>query len=432
MLSPHSRAFVALALFLACLSPATLLSAAPPTGIPDSSLASNAAQPTAVEPDSVSDAWAGWIVSGALRIVAAWALDQVVDHAMDRAGIKRVVDDALNNLFGIQQDASVPTAVRSELRQVGRELQEVRDLLARNDLNDRQVRRELNQLRGDFQAYVRQTERRLAAIEGRLVQIERQQRVQLRMIVDLDRRVALVEGRLARAETQIIRLQDDVAIIRTDVDSLQEAVFPNEDRFLRHEAYLAGGLLYANSPSLGGEAAVGGEITAQYNFNEFLGVFAGLAYMPLTAADIDSVSDGSSVTWDNANVHLGAVASVLGPRNPVSVQLGAGAGIASSRLMFYPAGVERTSENGQELGTSSNVYMLVKAEVGVAPPAYSFEPIATFGYIAFMDDVAYEGSEVSSNVGRSLWFVSLGVRFRQYLRGSAERRNLPAGLGSRY
>lgn len=384
--------------------------------------------PMSVEIEPAANPALMWVVRRAGQAVAGWVAGQVVDWAADRAGVTRALHNALDNLAGINSDPDVPASVRTELRTIQRDFQTYRDILARNALSDAQTRAELRGLRRDFLAYVQSTNARLAQLDARISQIEREQRRHLKMITDLDGRVQALGNRLVDAEGRVTDLEGRVAILEGQVADHDAILHPDPDRFLRHEAYLSGGLLYANSPSLGGEAAVGAELSAQYNFNQYFGVFAGMAYMPLTASDVDSVADGTSLTWDNANIHLGATASLLNPRSPVSLQLGAGGGIASSRLLFYDQGVDRTSENGQELGTSSNVYMLVKAEIGVAPPAYTFEPIATVGYMTFMEDVAYDGSEVSSNLGRSVWFVSLGVRFRQYLRGT-ERQDLPAGVG---
>jgi len=382
------------------------------------------------EANVAQNPWLMWAVRAGGQAVLGWVTSQVVDWAADRSGVTEALYKALDNLARIESDPRVPASIRTELRTIQRDFQTYRGILERNSLSDAQTRAQLRALRQDFTQYMRQTDARLAQLDERITLVEREQRRHLKMIVDLQGRVQRLENRLVDAEGNITDLQGQMIVLRGRVDEHDIILRPDPDRFLRHEAYLAGSLLYANSPELGGEAAIGGEITAQYNFDQYFGIFGGLAYMPLTAADVDSVADGASVTWDNINLHLGATASLLNPRSPVSLQLGAGGGIASSRLMFYDQGVERTSENGEELGTSSNVYMLVKAEIGIAPPAYTFEPIATFGYMTFMEDVAYAGSGVSSNMGRSVWFMSLGLRFRQYLRGSSERRNLPAGLGA--
>lgn len=370
-----------------------------------------------------TEAWVVWIVRGAVALVGDWFAGKVTDAAMDRLGVKRVVEDGLRNAFGIAAAADVPPEIRAEMRRVAGELRQVHALLARNDLSDRQVRAELSKLHRDFAAHVQEVSRRLASLEGRLAHVERQQGEQYRMIVDLQRRVTITEGRIASLEGRVDNAQ-------RNIDSLNAAVFVDPNRFLRHDAYLSGAVLYANSPALGGEAAIGGEIGGQYNFNEYLGVFGGLAYMPLTAADVDSMPVGSTLTWDNLNIHLGGVASILDPRSPVSLQLSAGGGIANSRLVFYEAGVERTSENGEELGHSSNVYMIVKGEIGVAPPAYTFEPVIAVGYMAFLEDVAYESPALSSNVGRSVWVVTLGVRMRHLVRGGP-RRDILEGAARR-
>ncbi|HEY0026179.1 MAG TPA: hypothetical protein VGB24_25030 [Longimicrobium sp.] len=408
----------ALALLLASLNPLSLAASIPQTSTSPATLLA-----TRSVTNPPNEYWAIWLVRGAVVVVGDWLVGKVVDAGMDRLGVKRVVENGLRNAFGIAEDRNVPPEIRDEMRRIAGELRQYHALLARNELNDRQVRAQLNQLHRDFAAHVRETDRRLAAVESRIARLEQQQREQYRMIVDLQRRVTVTEGRIVSLEGRVDRIE-------RNVDSLNAAVFVDPNRFLRHDAYLLGALLYANSPALGDEAAIGGELGGQYNFNQYLGVFGGLAYMPLSAADVDSMPAGSAVTWDNLNLHLGAVASLLDPRSPVSFQVGAGGGIASSRLLFYDAGVERTTENAEELGRSSNVYMLVKGEIGVAPPAYTFEPVATVGYITFLEDVAYSSPEVTSNVGRSVWFVSLGLRMRHIVRGGPRRDVLSGRSGN--
>jgi hypothetical protein len=372
-----------------------------------------------------------WVVRRAggavLRWVGGQVLDEVADYALDRSGLKTVLWNAADNLLGISNDRSISPEVRAELTRIRNDYLTYHRILSDNARSDAETRRRLLALHQNFVNYVQQTNRRLEVLDARITRVEQEQRRQLKMIVDVEGRVYRLENRLVDAEGRITNMEGRIIDLENITRVHDEILRPDPNRFLRHEAYLSGGLLYGNSPSLGGDAAVGAELAAQYNFNQYLGVFGGVSYLPLTASDVDSIPTGSSLTWDNVNAHLGATASLLSPISPVSFQLGAGGGISSSRLLFYEAGVERTSENGQELGTSSNVYMLVKAEIGVAPPAYTFEPIATVGYITFLEDVAYQGTDVSSNVGRNVWFVSLGVRVRTYLRGG-DRRDLPAGL----
>lgn len=384
-----------------------------------------ASSPHPLSAESVSAAHSAnpavvWIARGALRLVASWAVGHATDRVMDRIGVKAVLDDAINNVIGVGSDPSISPQLRRELRSMEGQLRSYSEVLARNDLADAAARRQLRSLHRDFNAHVRATDQRFAAVEAQIRDLEARQRSQLLMIVDLDRRVALVEGRLANAERRIMAVEDRVT-------ALEIVVNPDPNRFLRHEAYLSGAVLYANSPSLGGDAAIGGELTAQYNFDQYFGVFAGLALMPLTAADAAGIEEGASLVWNNLNAHLGGTASLLSPRSPAGLQLGAGVGIASSTLLYHAPGVERTVENGQEIGSTSNVYMLLRGELGVAPSQYTFEPVISFGYMTFLDDVAYSGEHLSSNVGKSVWYVTLGLRFRQYLRGTP-RRDTPAGF----
>lgn len=410
--------------------------AAPPPASAGPPAASPAPPGSGRSGEAVPAAVPVWIVPAAGTALFHWvraqAVSEGVNYALDRSGVRDRLWRAADNLLGLQRDPATPAEFKAEFRRLEGDFRRYAAILGQNGKSDRQVRAELRRLRSDFDDHLRQTNLRLARIDTRLARLERDQRRQMRLLVDLQARVAAVEVRVDEHETRLGRVEEQTDRNGRRIGEVEEIVLPDPHRYLRHEAYLSGGLLYANSPDLGSDAAIGGELSAQYNFNQFFGVFGGFSYMPLTATDTEGMPAGSSVSWDNTNLHLGTVANLLPPVSPASFQVGVGAGITSSRLLYHAPGADRSrSQNATELGSLSNLYVLLKAEAGIAPPAYGFEPVATVGYMSFLDDVAYQDDTISSDAGRSMWFVTLGVRVRQYLRGGSRQGNPGAARTTR-
>lgn len=347
-----------------------------------------------------------WIARWVIGEVISYGFGKVLDAALARAGLANRASDAAANLRGMSGNSGLSAAERQELRRLAGQMEGLAALLARNDLNDAQVRRQIQQM----QTQLNEMRRRIDALERRITVLEREQRRQMRVLVDHEARIIRLEERVAGQGRRIRRVED--------------VVFPDSNRFLRHDAYLMAGILYANSAKLGNDAAVGFEAAGQYNFDQFFGVFGGVQLAPLRASDVQGMPVGSSVSWEGLNAHLGAAANLMRPRQPVSLQIGAGGGISQTKLLYFAPGTSRDdSESAEELGTSSNIYMLVKADVGVAPPAFEFEPVMSFGYMTFFEDMTYTDDVVSSNAGRGMWYVSVGLRWRAYLRGRPAGRD---------
>lgn len=323
-----------------------------------------------------------------------------MEYVMERTGLADLGRRAFTNLTGIELDPALSPRERAQLAAIREQLGHFTEELQDQQRSDAEVRSRLARVRDEIQ----EMNVRIADIESRLVAVEQEQQRQLRLMVDMQGRVA--------------QLEQDVVAIRSDVDEIQDILFPDPNKFLRHEGYLSLGAMYANSPALQNEAEIGFTISGQFNVNRYFGLFADALMTPLTASDVSGMPQGSSVSWETTNVQVGAVINPLPPRSWLSVQLGGGGGFAHNRLLYFAPGIDSSEdEDAQELGKNSNIYAVAKAEVGVAPPAFSLEPVVGFGYLTFLEDVAYQNEAVSSNLGRDIWYLTLGIRMRHYLRG---------------
>ena len=119
--------------------------------------------------------------------------------------------------------------------------------------------------------------------------------------------------------------------------------------------------------------------------------------------------------WQSYGALAGLSLNVLPPQSFVSLQLSGGGGIVQSSLSEYPEGVSISDpDNGFELGSVSNGALFGKAELGIGPPVVGIEPFAGFGYLRFIDELAYSDDATTTNAGNELWYIALGIRFRFY------------------
>jgi hypothetical protein len=364
-----------------------------------------------------------WVAKAFGSQLVSWAAGKVIDEVVERSGLARLGRAAAHNLMSVSRQQGVSPADRQELRDIAQRFSTISELLSRNDLNDRQVRAALQRLSTRFDVEMQAVQRRLASLDQRISALEVEQRRQMKMLIDHQGRIGMLEGQIVDHEGRLRRIETTQREHGDRILTLEETVFPDRNRFLRHEAYLSGGLLYANAVELGSDAAVGGQLEGQYNFNQHFGIFVGLQLAPLRASDAAGMPSGSAVTWENANAHIGAVAHLLPPGQPISMQIGAGGGIAQTDLVYFAPGADRSnSDAGTSLGQSSNVYMVVRADVGVAPPAFDFEPMLSVGYMTFFEDIAYADDAISSNAGQAIWYASVGLRWRVCLRCESRKK----------
>jgi hypothetical protein len=337
------------------------------------------------------------IIGYFMKSVLSWAAGDAASRAVDRYLLAQRGRDAIGHTGRLQQDTRIPGDQRRELARIEADLRRYTALLEQRERSDAEVQAALAMLRDD----IVEVSERVASLEERLSALEREQKRQLMMLVD--------------QQGQILALSDRVSAV-------ESIVLPDPHRWLRHEAYIGGSATVARASDLGHNTAVGLAVSGQYNFTKYLGMFADLHLSPHSASDAMELEAGASATWDNFGIVAGPTVNLITPRSLLSLQLAGGIGVVQSRLRYYAPGVERNPDTGRDVGSMSGLAGQMKVEVGVAPPAFEFEPLIGFGMLHFFNDVHASDATVDSRLGSQYWYVSLGIRFRQYLRKRPEER----------
>jgi hypothetical protein len=374
-----------------------------------------------------------WVARFFMRELTSWVVSKGFDEAARRLGLIRRGRDAVYNLSVISNTVSVPNSERARISAMAQQIQQMVSALERTDRSNDQVRYDLAVLQQQMRRSFDQMEREIRELDQHLTELELQQSRQLKMIVDTQGRVVQLERQVVDHEGRIISLENRVGDLGQRTRALEETVNPDPNRFLRHEWTLSGSAIYANSTVLPNDASIGGQLSAQYNMSKTFGVFADLFWAPVTASDAEGFDAGSRMYWESYGVVAGLSMNLLPPQSFVSLQLSGGGGIVQSSLSEYPEGVSISDpDGGFELGSVSNAALIGKAELGIGPPAVGIEPFAAFGYLRFIDDLAYADNETTTNAGNQLWYISLGVRLRLYDRRHhtpiAEARRQPPAL----
>jgi hypothetical protein len=357
----------------------------------------------------------GWIVRFFLRELRSWAIGRVFDEGVRRARLIGRGRDAIHNLGTIANSSTLSSSERARINGMAGQIRQIVSVLERSERSNDQVRRDLAYLQQQMQRSFAQMEQELRDLDQRVTEVELQQNRQLKMIVDTQGRVVQLERQIVNHEGRIVWLENRVRDHDDRIDDLETIVKPDPNRFLRHEWTVSGSAIYANSPVLPNDASIGGRVSAQYNMSKTFGVFADLFYAPISASDAEGFADGSRMYWQSYGALAGLSLNVLPPQSFVSLQLSGGGGIVQSSLSEYPEGVSiGDPDGGFELGSVSNGALFGKAELGIGPPVAGIEPFAGFGYLRFIDDLAYSDDATTTNAGNQLWYIALGIRFRFY------------------
>jgi hypothetical protein len=256
----------------------------------------------------------------------------------------------------------------------------------------------------------------LLEVDHRLYRLEVEQQRQLRLITDTEGRVLELEGRLVNLEGEYVDLRTAIEQLEEETKRIRDIVYPDKTRFLRHGMYFSLFGLYADAQSLDHDSGIGGGASVQANVNKWAGVYGEISIIPLKASDI-SGPEGSSLTWITFPATVGIAVQLLPPQSPLSVQLSGGGGLAYSALRYYPPDFDPDLSNWEDVKTVSNLVGSGKVEIGMAPVLSNAEPTLTLGHLSFRERLEYQSPTAKSNAGRSLWYVSLGVRLRTDLPG---------------
>lgn len=359
-----------------------------------------------------------WIAKWVGNQIVSWVVGKGIDYAVNRYMLTQATQQAVDHLRTVSRTERLSAADRQTLSTLEYTYRNIHALLRRNELSDARVREEMRV----WAVNIRDLRDDVSRIEGRLYQLELEQRQQLRMIVDNRGAIQDLRGQVVDLNGQLIRLDQRVATVEGRVESIdrrtaqvESIVYADPNRFLRHDSYLMLGLVYGNSVTLDRDAAFGLDLNYQYNFNKYVGFFADASFLSVKATDI-SGPEGSSLQWSSIPVSLGFTTHLLPPQSPLSLQVALGGGVAHSTLDYTPPPDDPVYQDTTLVITGvANVFGTGRIDVGIAPVLSEFEPVLSAGYVHFLEDLQYDGSQASSNAGNALWYVSLGLRMRNNL-----------------
>lgn len=195
-----------------------------------------------------------------------------------------------------------------------------------------------------------------------------------------------------------------------EIERLQEQIVS------RHEVYVSPNVFWSNAPGLGRQLTLGFGLSGQYNFTDYGGLFAGVSL--ISVQEKRSGLDGSLIGWGELGFHIGGIFNFLPSSSPVSIQIGSGMSVGQARLRYLPPGVEPDDLDAErELISGINVGFLSRLEAGVTIPRALVEPYVTFEIAFPLRDWTHSDAQVQTSLGRMVWHVGTGLRFRTYLTG---------------
>lgn len=368
-----------------------------------------------------------WIAKFFGEVALGWLIERGLDYAVNRLWLGEVGNRAVAAITEVSSRPGLSVQDRATLNEAAATYRNVAALLRRTDLTDHEARRRIAALERNIVSRLRDLNQRLGVVEQRLARLEVEQRRQWRVLFDTRSQLRTLQNDVVTLDSRLVALQTDldarVGILQTDIDATRErvrkvedVVYPDPARFLRHGLYSSISATYADAIALPGDARLGGGITIQANVSRHIGVYGDLAALPLNATDIQG-PEGSSLSWVTLPAVFGVTLNVLPPQSPLSLQFGGGAGLAYSALRYYPPDYDPEQANWQQMKSVSNVIGSAKVEIGAAPPLADAEPVLTVGYLRFIQPLAYAGAGARSDAGRDIWYVSLGLRLRSKLPG---------------
>jgi hypothetical protein len=258
---------------------------------------------------------------------------------------------------------------------------------------------------------LRDLQRRLEGLDQRIVELEVEQRRQLRLIVDLSGEVVILRDQLIDHEGRILVVEGLVTDMDQRVTNLESVVLPDPNRFLRHDRYYTFELFMAQAADGPPSNELGGALGGQYNFNRWLGVTGTVLWAPHYTSTTAGPRPEDRY-WSIWGFLLGGTLHLLPPQSPVSMQLGVQAGLSSSRLVSVPLGASALSSPSSVTRRVMNLAVAPRVEIGVAPPAYGLEAIISGGVVG-LSDALYSVDHFEATVPEPrMWYAGLGIRIR--------------------
>lgn len=364
-----------------------------------------------------------WIARWFVDKVAEWAVGRVLDYGVDRVRLSQVGHEAADHVSKLRTGGRLTSADVATLHEAELTIRAVAGTLARGEIPDAEARRRIAALEQDLVGRFARLSQRLGEIEQRIHTLERQQREQLRILVQLNGQVVVLGNRLYDLEGQFVELATAVNTlgtklsgIDTRVENLEDVVYQDSNRYKRFGSYFSIYGLYADATAMEGDASLGIGASVQANLSKRIGVYGEAILLPIKATD-SAAPDGSPLEWLTFPVVFGLAFDFLPPQSPLSVQLSGGGGISYSSLRYYPEDYDPELGNWEDVADVTSLVGTAKIEIGAAPLLSEFQPVLTIGYLGFKNPMNYRGGELSSNAGQELFYLSLGGRLRTNLPG---------------
>jgi uncharacterized coiled-coil protein SlyX len=350
-----------------------------------------------------------WIARFFFEQVASYMVSRGLEALSTRANLITSGNRAVNNIDDIVRIRALTERDRAELHVVRRQILDIVYMLRDNNRTDAELRQSILTMQARFNRSIAQVRTELAAMDGRLRQIEAEQGRQVRTLVDM-------QGQINALQNDVAQQRQELGDVRNRVSDVESVVYADPSRWLRNGWAFSGSALYGNSMQLPNSARIGMNTELQYNFNKHLGFFTDVFWSPLNASDTHySSSTNSRVLWQSVGGTLGLMINALPPQSPISFQLEGGGGVVYSSLAEFSDGTDLFDwGHSNPLGSVSNVAGIAKAELGLAPTASRVEPFVSAAYIRTLDDIAISNSTVTSNAGNTIWYATLGIRLRVY------------------
>lgn len=381
-----------------------------------------------VSPASTDRAWQGVAFRVAWKLVKSFVKGVVVDLAADfvadRLTALSASQTALADLSAWSHSAEVAAADRAELRRAMVELQAVVAILEDRSLSDARARRAIEQRLGNVERWAAEWERRMAAVDRRLVVIEMEQarlrgdlRALRRTVLDHEGRIVRLEGQVANFEGRFVAVEGRVGRLeqraddndRTDARQdrgieANRAAILRETRYQRHLLGLGLRAGVGTPLDAAGTPDLAGGFDLSYALDDTFEVIGSVAAASVRPPS--TVSSQDTLVWDSVYLGVGVGTNLL-PPGPVTIRLGAGLGIAANRLNQAPAGSTFLSR-GQEVDRAFTPALDARLEVGAAPALFPVEPFVALSGTVFLTSAG--AAEMA--LGSGVWGATIGFRYR--------------------
>jgi len=357
-----------------------------------------------------------WVVVQAIIIVGEYVGGKVVD----KTSAGRMLDAAIDNLFGIEVE-STRASLSRDVRRIRVAFERMQEIFDNERLNSRQQRQQIRKSISDLGLRIDTMEQQIKQLNRRIYELEVQQQRQLRRIVDNEGRIVRLENEILGLNGRIQSVEGRVSAVERRQDRTDRRVQNLEDRvfFERAPLYVSGGINYISSMNFTSGQHVGLDFSLQFNPNNHVGVIIGYDYSPMEAPDASRFTDpqgnefalnpGAAVSWQTHYAYAGFNVELLPPYSPISLQAGANGGLLigtleghTNRDIFFPTGAASFDKVTTPAGA-------LRAEFAFGKPIWFIVPYFSGSYRVLYQELS---DQQLSNAGKHFWGGSIGLRIR--------------------